>query len=56
MLGHRVLVPVDMKQEALEVLHLGHQGFNKCRDRANFSLWWPGITQDIRDKLERCKI
>lgn len=55
MFGPRVLVPTDQRKEALEALHLGHQGIAKCRERAKFSLWWPGISNDIKQKIEQCR-
>lgn len=55
MFGPRVLVPRERRKEALEALHLGHQGIVKCRERAKFSLWWPGISSDIKQKVEQCR-
>ena len=28
--------------------------FNKCRQRAEDSVWWPGITKDIKAMLSKC--
>lgn len=38
----------------LERLHCGHQGFVRCRARARESVWWPGISADLQDYVQRC--
>lgn len=55
MKGDCVLIPKKMRQEMLERVHEGHQGISKCIRRAQQSLWWPGVTQDIREMVERCE-
>lgn len=51
----RVVVPLERRKEMLEKLHDGHGGENKCRRRAKFSIWWPGIAEDIREKVSKCR-
>jgi len=55
MYGPRILIPANQRKEALEALHLGHQGIIKCRERAKSSLWWPGISIDIKQKIDQCR-
>ena len=38
----------------LEKLHQGHQGKTKCKQRARQSIWWPRISQDIEDRVQKC--
>ena len=45
---NRVVVQVTLRSEILRNIHDGHLGLAKCRARAQDSVWWPGITQDIR--------
>lgn len=52
--GQRIVIPQEMRQEILEVLHNGHQGVVKCRARARQSVWWPGISVHINQLVERC--
>lgn len=54
--GTRILIPGCMQQEMMERLHEGHQGVTKCVARAQGSLWWPGITRQIKEMVERCEI
>ena len=43
----RVVVPELMRQDVLEVLHAAHQGVSGMTNRAEQSVFWPGITADI---------
>ena len=43
-----------MQASTLEKLHEGHQGIQRCRLRAQESVWWPGISSQIKDKIQRC--
>lgn len=53
--GTRVVIPASQHQEMLEMLHESHQGLHKCRARAQMSLWWPGLSRDLKDYVEKCR-
>ena len=38
----------------MESLHRGHPGMSKMHFRAKQSLYWPGINEEIRSKVENC--
>ena len=52
--GQRIVIPVSLQKEILSKSHEGHQGIQKCRLRANTSVWWPGISKHIKDLVEQC--
>ena len=52
--GNRLVVPRQMQAETLRKLHQGHQGIQRCRLRANISVWWPGIARQIYDFISQC--
>uniref|UniRef100_A0A8C6NU34 Gypsy retrotransposon integrase-like protein 1 n=1 Tax=Nothobranchius furzeri TaxID=105023 RepID=A0A8C6NU34_NOTFU len=54
--GKRILIPACMQTEMLDRLHEGPQGVTKCVARAQESLWWSGITRQIKDMVESCEI
>ena len=43
-----------MQASTLDKLHEGHQGIQRCRLRAQESVWWSGISCQIKDKIQRC--
>ncbi|XP_056151372.1 uncharacterized protein K02A2.6-like [Lampris incognitus] len=54
--GERLVIPLTMQEEMLNKLHEGHQGMTKCAARAQQSIWWPGLTSQIKQKVENCEI
>lgn len=51
----RIVIPGSQRHEVLHQLHTGHQGLTKCRERANMSVWWPGIGKNITKIVESCE-
>ena len=52
----RIVIPQSLRPEILEKIHEGHQGMNKCKERARQSVWWPGIGKQISEFVMSCKI
>ena len=50
----RVLVPPSLRPNVLSTLHAAHQGTSGMITRAESSVFWPGITSDIKDIRDRC--
>ena len=51
----RVIVPVSLRSAVLETLHSAHQGVTGMTLRAQGSVWWPGITPQIKETRDKCK-
>lgn len=54
MRGCRLIIPASLRQDILSRLHAGHQGITKCRARARESVWWPGLSTDIVEMINKC--
>ena len=52
--GSRIVVPTEMRKAILERIHDGHQGLGKCRERANQSVWWPRMCDEIATTVQQC--
>ena len=52
----RIMIPSALRLDILDKVHEGHQGISKCRERAKISIWWQGLSQQIRDMVENCRI
>ena len=50
----RIIIPEKMREEILNRLHGGHQGIVKTRALAKNSVWWPGLSSEIKSKIEEC--
>jgi hypothetical protein len=54
--GERVVVPLSLRSEMKMALHLTHTGIEGCLKRARESLFWPGMTSEIRQYISTCEL
>ena len=47
---------LKMEVEMLQYIHEGHQGKERCLLRGRNTVFWPKITYDIQELIERCII
>ena len=50
----RIIIPSAQRSEVLEQIHRGHQGIHKCWECAAQTVWWPGMSRDIEETVNKC--
>ena len=54
MLGDRIVVPKELREAVLALLHAAHQGVDRMKARAKDAVYWLGMTGDITRKRAEC--
>ena len=54
--GSRIIVPHEMRAKMMQYIHEGHQGKERCLLQARNTVFWPRISHDIQELIERCII
>ena len=56
--GHnRIIVPESLRSQAINILHNKAQlGLKKTLEHAQICMYWPGITDAIKDSISTCKV
>ena len=54
--GNRIIIPKEMRAEMLQYIHEGYQGKERCLLWARNTVFWPKMTCDIQELIERCII
>ena len=54
--GNRIIVPRAMQPGMLQYIHQGHQGKERCLLRIRNTVFWPQMTYDIQQLIEKCMI
>ena len=52
--NERIVIPPSVRTRVLRTLHSAHQGVTGMVLRAELSVFWPGMTRDIRDVRSGC--
>ena len=53
--GARMIIPASLGKEVLQQLHASHQGQERTLRRARQIVYWPNISNDIRNIVPSCK-
>ena len=55
--GHnRIVIPESLQPKVINILHnKAHLGLSKTLERARMCMFWPGITDAIKDSVSACK-
>ena len=52
----RIIVPESLRPRVLEILHSAHQGVSSMEDRARTIVYWPGMSNDIAQIRNGCRV
>ena len=50
--GARLMIPSTLRSKVLEQIHEGYLGIEKCMLKVRDFVFWPGISNDIRETVE----
>ncbi|XP_014678409.1 PREDICTED: uncharacterized protein K02A2.6-like [Priapulus caudatus] len=50
----RIVLPVSLRQQAIELAHVGHQGVVKTKSLLREKVWFPGIDRLVEDRIKQC--
>lgn len=53
--GQRLVIPRGQRKFMLECLHAAHQGITRTKQRARMCVYWPCITNDVTQLIEKCE-
>ena len=54
--GTRLIIPKSERASTLKFLHIGHYAIDKMSLWARETVYWPGISEDIRSTYHHCHI
>lgn len=55
-INHKVVVPLSLRQNMLNIIHKSHFGVVKCKSRARDVMFWPNMSKEIEKLVLSCKI
>jgi len=54
--GCRLIVPANLRNQVLHIVHKGHFGIEKMQLRARETVFWPGISNEIMEIAKACEV
>ena len=52
--GERIIIPKSLRSDIKKCIHQGHQGIVRCKRRAQRSVFWPNINNQIEIMVSQC--
>ena len=53
--GNHIVIPAILRNDLLSVVHESHLGICKTLDHVGTCIFWPNITNDIKDMISHCR-
>lgn len=55
--GHRIVIPASCREQMLQKIHdSSHLGVEKCLQRARDTMFWPNISNDVKNTVLKCTV
>ena len=54
--GERIIIPAVDQPDILQQLHHGHLGLQKCLHCARVSVYWPNLTEHLKELVTNCRV
>ena len=54
--GERLVIPKSLKNSILKDIHRGHSGMDACLRLAREYVYWPGMSNDIKEVVRLCEV
>ena len=54
--GQRILIPLSLRSEMNTRLHAAHSGYDSMKRRARESIFWPGMSHEVKQPAETCEV
>jgi hypothetical protein len=52
--GDRIVIPETLRSVIRDRLHTAHQGMEACLRRARATVYWPGMTPEVKHMVSQC--
>ena len=52
--GTRLVIPMKLRKQVLDLAHKGHQGIVKTKQRLRTKVWWPSIDRQAEQRCRTC--
>ncbi|KAI8517525.1 hypothetical protein Bbelb_035420 [Branchiostoma belcheri] len=54
--GQAIVIPAELREEMIQKTHVSHQGAEACIRRARETIFWPGMSAQLRERIGRCDV
>ena len=54
--GQRLIVPLSLRKELMDVIHATHTGIEGCLCRARDRLCWPRMNKELKYQIYKCDV
>ena len=52
--GHRLIIPISLRNRTLALAHRGHLGIVKTKQNLRTKVWWPRLDKEAEHHVKEC--